>query len=412
MKTRCVRAENSRVCMRCDRLGVSCNHSPPGRTGRPLGSRRARAATNRGKEMPAVGGKRHWIALFEVQARLNSLAGHMAPTIYPSTAGSDDQTSTMADWCSTSGFEDLDFLTTQTCSDAESITISFSDGLLSDNPPSLTTSTTARSPSQSPRTLPPLDDQAMSNSNRAGCNAAAMEVILLPAGDDLPDHLSDIQARLAKLVKSLSKGSNSAEDIEEIYRSSESLIGILDAASQSSRSPSASLRPDGIAVFLLSACYLSLMKAYQFLVDMLHQELRESPDLLAQAEKPGGISQRNDPHASSKGIVPYLSIGAVRLAMPRKAIAEINLHLVSQKVQHLKISMGQYVSRMMAAQSSQSPSTEAPKERCWHPIETSAGDSSTITDLVESALVEIRVREEKLLGQHLRTMPFFMEVGS
>ncbi|RYP90969.1 hypothetical protein DL770_002885 [Monosporascus sp. CRB-9-2] len=154
------------------------------------------------------------------------------------------------------------------------------------------------------------------------------------------------------------------------------------------------------------------MKAYQFLVDMLHQEPRESPDPLAQAEKSGGVSQRNDPHASSKGIVPYLSIGAVRLAMPRKAIAEINLHLVSQKVQPLKISMRHYVSRMTAAQSSQAPSTEAPKEGSRHPTETPAGDSSTITDLVESALVEIRVRGEKLLGQHLRTMPFFTEVGS
>ncbi|RYP64697.1 hypothetical protein DL771_008654 [Monosporascus sp. 5C6A] len=360
--------------------------------------------------MPAVGGKRHWIALFDVQAWLNNLAGYMDPTVYPIAAGSDDQTNMMTDWCSTSRLEDIDFLTAQTCSDADSITISFPDGLLSGNPPSLTTSTTTRSPSQSPRTLPPLADEGTLNSNGASFNAPSLEVIPLPADDDLPDRLSDIHARLTKLVKSLSKGSNSAEDIEEIYRISESLIGILDAASQSPPNPSASLRLDGVSVFLLSGCYLSLMKAYQFLVDMLHQELRESPDPLTQAENPGGISRRNDPHASSKGIVPYLSIGAVRLAMPRKAIAEINLHLVSQKVQHLKISMGQYVSRMAAAQSSQAPSTEAPKEVSWHPMETSVGDSPTITDLVESALVEIRVREEKLLGQHLRTMPFSTEV--
>ncbi|RYO82237.1 hypothetical protein DL766_003211 [Monosporascus sp. MC13-8B] len=133
------------------------------------------------------------------------------------------------------------------------------------------------------------------------------------------------------------------------------------------------------------------MKAYQCLADMLHQKLRESPDSLTQAERPGGISPRNDQHASSKGIMPYLSIKAMRLVMPRKAIAETNLHLVSQKVQHLKIPVRQYVSRMAAAQPSQAPSTEAPKEGSWHPIETPAGDSATITDLVEPELVEIRV---------------------
>lgn len=337
---------------------------------------------------------------------------HMPPTIYPINTGSDDQINTMADWCSTSGLDDLDFFSTQACSETDSISIPFPDSLLLTNPPSLTASTTTGSPSQSPSTLPPSDDQKMANPSRTGSNATSLNIVPLPDNDDdLSDRLSDIQARLAKLVRSLSRGSKAAEDVEEIYRASEALIGILDGTSTSSRRPSTSVRPDGIAALLLSGCYLSLMKAYQFLVDMLEQELRDSGDSSTQGENPGG-SWGSDSLASTRGVVPYLSIGAVRLAMPRKAIAEINLHLVSQQVQHLKISMKQYASRVTAAtQSSRATSSEAQRRGSWDSIDPCAGNDSTLTDLVESALVEIRVREEKLLEKHARTVPFSMESG-
>lgn len=342
------------------------------------------------------------------------LVAHMPPTIYPITTSSEDQINTLPDWCSTSGLDDLDFFTTQTCSDTDSISIPFPD-LLSANPPSLTASTTAGSPSQSPSTLPPPDDRSMAHSRKVDLTAPSLEIIPLPDhDDDLPGRLSDIQARLTKLVKSLSKGSKAAEDVEEIYRASEALIGILDGTSPSSSSSShrhsTSLRPDGVAALLLSSCYLSLMKAYQFLVEMLQQELRNSTDPSAQGENLGG-SVGNDPFASTRGAVPYLSIGAVRLAMPRKAIAEINLHLVSQQVQHLKVSMKQYASRVSAMQSSQATSLDAQRRESWDSIDLCAANDSTLTDLVESALVEIRVREERLLEKNLNTAPFSAQVG-
>lgn len=59
MKTRCVRAPRSQVCLRCSRLGISCNYSPPGRTGRPLGSRKLKNGPNANrKSTPQANGKR------------------------------------------------------------------------------------------------------------------------------------------------------------------------------------------------------------------------------------------------------------------------------------------------------------------------------------------------------------------
>ncbi|KAK3403272.1 hypothetical protein B0T20DRAFT_429495 [Sordaria brevicollis] len=52
MKTRCQRTPQTRECVRCNRLGISCTYSPPGRTGRPLGARKG--SSEKGKKEAAA----------------------------------------------------------------------------------------------------------------------------------------------------------------------------------------------------------------------------------------------------------------------------------------------------------------------------------------------------------------------
>lgn len=50
LKTRCERSSGFHACTRCTRLGKSCCYSPPGRTGRPVGSKRANKIAGAGGE--------------------------------------------------------------------------------------------------------------------------------------------------------------------------------------------------------------------------------------------------------------------------------------------------------------------------------------------------------------------------
>lgn len=49
MKTRCVRAPGSQICVRCTRVGSSCNYSPPRPTGRPLKQSKSRSASHKSR---------------------------------------------------------------------------------------------------------------------------------------------------------------------------------------------------------------------------------------------------------------------------------------------------------------------------------------------------------------------------
>jgi hypothetical protein len=132
--------------------------------------------------------------------------------------------------------------------------------------------------------------------------------------------------------------------------------------------------------------------AFEVVAETLRQELDEVQHPLA-SDKPSSATQNNGQPASAHGFVPSISIGAFRLALPKKAFAQINLQLVAQTIQHVKTSMEYYATRMSAAQTSESAS----------PYSTvgSLESASTIIDLAELALYELRMREGTLLA-HMR----------
>jgi hypothetical protein len=129
--------------------------------------------------------------------------------------------------------------------------------------------------------------------------------------------------------------------------------------------------------------------AFEVLAETLHHELDEGRHLLVNDE-PSSARKSNGQPALAHGFVPSISIGAFRLAMPKKAFAEINLQLAAQTVQHVKTCMHQYATRMGAAQTSGSAGSYSTEE--------SSESACTIMDLAEIALYELRMREQTLLA--------------
>lgn len=299
--------------------------------------------------------------------------------------------------------DSLNFFSTQNYPDCDSISTSFVDNLLSDHTQQMNVSTANNSPSEA--SMHPPSDITLANLG-AEYNMPTQEMTPLVDEEDLLIRLVDIQSRLTKLARSLSSNSGEHKDVEDIYRVSETLIGILDSVEDPSKfhsSTPSSIRPSGVASLLLSSCYFSLIHAYEFLVTMLQREFAGQHQLPTTDPFLSAMDY-NSRNTLRQGGVPSISVGTVRIAMPRRAAAEINLHLVAQTLQHLRGSMQQCVSRMTAAQM---PSSNSSQRASWDSIETPDG----VTGLAEMALGELRRREDNLMGQ-LRTTMLSLESGT
>lgn len=185
------------------------------------------------------------------------------------------------------------------------------------------------------------------------------------AVDGLLNRLLAIQTRLAKILNCLSSPTNGSDDIEDIYRLSEDVISILTSAQGT--------QPTGVSMLLLSSCYVSLIQAFECIANALRQSLK-NPDQGLGFDKFQRLSQ---------AVMPYISVGTVRLDMPRTAITEVSLHIIGQTVQRLKASMSECAMRMNIGRNQEE----------W---------MSPVGDLTDLAMNEVRQREDNLF-MHLQT---------
>jgi len=212
----------------------------------------------------------------------------------------------------------------------------------------------------------------------------------VPPPDTTLEQLLDVQIRLSHLVRGLFCGIHGPGDVEEIYRTSEILIRILDrgqTASDPTYAPpfgkSAQPKPPGVILHLIITNYFNLIHAYEALVDMLKNESVQEQQQPQQAHSHSHSHSHHraghhvDPSEtpSPPASVPKISIGGFQLAMPQKAYAEINLHLAAQTVQQLRTSMKLYSRRIMG--------------------KVVDGD---IMDLAATALSGLKIREDDLVA--------------
>ncbi|KAH8696211.1 hypothetical protein BGW36DRAFT_428231 [Talaromyces proteolyticus] len=211
--------------------------------------------------------------------------------------------------------------------------------------------------------------------------------------------LVNIQLRLTNLVQSLSTSSNIPENIEDVYRIIEALTCVLDELNggdsvcrQRPSSPS-----NGAAVLLFSSCYYSLIEACGHFVHMLQLDLQGSRKSSASCDNLSSPIWCTGPQSDNPESALSISVGAFRLAMPRRALAEINLHLVKQTLQNLRSSMQRsgYNSFTGLRPISRARTPVSIEENGDLP-HTDSVNSNSLAGLVETALYDLKQREKEL----------------
>lgn len=300
-------------------------------------------------------------------------------------------------------------------------------------------STVATSPSDTFSMLGQSEHQSLYPDPNPKASTADFMPYAAANDDELLHRLLDIQTRLAKLNQCLSGRANDPSDVEDIYHITETVITILDSYDeQNYHQQQQPLLPsgNGVIVLLLSSCYVSLIQAYECLANALRRDLQ--PTSNSTILDTDSINMMNS-SVTFPGMMPSISVGAVRLSMPPKAMTEVNLHLVGQAVQRLKASMANCASRMAiprflqassASSLAASPMLQSQNHHQHHHqqqqpqrhgsmvtdggwnLGPSAAQGSMncsgfnpITDLTEVAMTELRMREENMFV-HLQSPAF------
>jgi hypothetical protein len=318
------------------------------------------------------------------------MAAEMISGSYPTATDSNDLSSMMEAEYPTIDLDDLDFFASHSAHDDSAISVSATESLASRQFGATDPHTTANSLFNSPR-LQSQTNQAFLPASQAALDQISSEETELGEEEDRLNCLLDIQSRLAKLVKSLSNNRN-VPNVEETYQASEALISIMDSFQEPGRLEwsVSSQKPSGAIALLFSSCYLSLIHAYDLLAGLLREQLQTNQHAISKEKAPASGRSMID---STSGSMPTISVGGVRLAMPTKAVAEINLHLITQMVKQLKDSMQQCAARMSTADTLNLD----PPRPASHAADGNA--DSPITILAKTAEDELRRREENLLGR-------------
>lgn len=194
------------------------------------------------------------------------------------------------------------------------------------------------------------------------------------------DGLLDLQPRLIRLALRFSQQSNTADDIEELYRATESMGHIMAQLEDPTAKQARGLWTNfsAIQALLLSSCYFSLVQAYQCLTEVLSAQINRSTPEIGHA-------------ASSELACPTISVGGLKLSMPRKAAAEVNLYLAAQRVQHIRCALERCTKR-----------NDNVRDSCDNMAlgvddEATSEGPDTMKDMVDQAVEQLRDGEERLL---------------
>jgi hypothetical protein len=213
--------------------------------------------------------------------------------------------------------------------------------------------------------------------------------------------LIEVQTELEKLSEKFAQGLNTTDDIKNIFRLTETVLNIIkeiEEQPQETKAPShnSDQSMPGVVALLLSSCYLSLIHVYQCVVGTLSQEI--DGNQTAQQRTSANAEETRGVKEMSSSSLPCISIGGVKLDMPRSATVKIKIHILAQNVQHLKMSLQKCATRL---------STVSPSARVlsisgavsWDQNTNKADDSPLIDGLIGLAINDIQTREEKLLRQ-------------
>ncbi|KAK3351245.1 hypothetical protein B0H65DRAFT_506683 [Neurospora tetraspora] len=284
MKTRCQRTPQTRECVRCNRLGISCTYSPPGRTGRPLGARKG--SSEKGKEETAAKSRKGRIP--------HMVKTHMPTSMEMTTPGLDHSLPMMPDGNSgvnPSLLGDFDLFSTSAYqAELDYLSFPFMDSFLAESSGDLTFalasamdshpshSSGSSSPAGSSLHSPVTPQQqsfhhSSSHDHRAWSMNSTTDssdldspfplftenifspsfIPKLPRNQSFPSdersrdsdgdilvRLLDLQTRISNLVKRLHEDRGSSNDCKDILSAGKSLISLLDSVAAPSRLFSAS----------------------------------------------------------------------------------------------------------------------------------------------------------------------------
>ena len=202
------------------------------------------------------------------------------------------------------------------------------------------------------------------------------------------NRLLEVQTRLSKFSIPFKDRIDATGDIEAIYHITQTMITVIDGIEEQApgQPENRVFGCNAAVILLLSSCYTGLIKVYQSLVEMLGNEVNDSP---SPASNVPGTKRPN---------VPQISVGYLKLSMPRKAAAEVNMHLVAHTIKHLRSALQQCAARI--------------RSPCPN-LHSSSGDMSIRQDselsrggdalkaMVSQALAEMSMGEERLID-HIR----------
>ncbi|CEJ79826.1 hypothetical protein VHEMI00043 [[Torrubiella] hemipterigena] len=407
MKTRCVRASSVHACVRCTRLGFDCHYSPPGKTGRPPGSKRKPSVTEKRSEKSSA-------TTTTTSTPRSSPHTRPVPCRKPRRQQSlhqqDDIASLVSSASSVSSvgglnavtsardFADVDFFNTPpSVPEEESMNLFFMDDYIPELNDQFAHSQSASSP---PETYSLMGGNQFQYPEPKSAYSAPSNPYT--GEDDLLHTLLDMQTRLAKINKHLARSGNTTTDIDDIHRTTETLISILDGYDERTGQQIAPVLSsgNGVVVLLLSSCYVSLIQAYESVATTLRADLQKSSG----SESMTGMQPQ---HFLFPNMMPSVTVGSVGLSMPQKAITEVNLHVVAQTVQRLKTAMNNCSTRMAMPRFMQSHPALANASGLGS-IWGSSQVQSNFAPVSEftSAVAGSKMPEDSLYGHHLATSTF------
>ncbi|PKX95994.1 Zn(II)2Cys6 transcription factor domain-containing protein [Aspergillus novofumigatus IBT 16806] len=353
-KTRCTKDASSNQCHKCLRSGTVCNYSPRGKAGRPLG---------RGTG-PSSPSSQHPTSAMSIDEPFISL------DLF-SDLPSDENTAAYL-WDHPPWLDDYEqphLPITEAIPSGPSTASSASSNAAADFAHRSTSSAH-------------IDTRSSSEAPSA---AASLK------SESLHSQLVVTQTELIAFSESLAVSFSMTDDMEVIYRLSAEMTEILQRFKENGLCypPIPIAKCHGMTSLLILGCYSYLLEAYEFAMEKLRHELRDT-------SSPTAMLLQRQQRAASPEEAPQINIGGIRLQVSRKSAAEIHLQLVSQTAQNLRESLRQFVMHTAAHRCSmdldivdESPASNRTGSRAG---ETGRGD--TIEILTEMAQRELRRRED------------------
>lgn len=394
-KRRCTKDASSSKCHLCLRAGSTCNYSPRGQSGRPLGSATASSqppalsaseavvavpATSR---TPYRNGSTRFNGPNDVDVMAITGDGFVSGPGFQESASMGGGLTCLSqdDPMDTSTITLDDFICyaqTQHCSSHDMTLPLFLEGkpILRGPSPNLefasASSTPPRCSDNSSAASSVSSQQHLSNEAGTQHAITSPEPTRRSASETLHARLVVVHHQLTTFSESLATSFNMAEDVEEIYRMSADFKSVVDSyqAKDTSYPPAPIVKCHGMTALLILGCYSYLMEAFEFLVEHLQSGAISSSDMdtsnSASSTGPSSAWPQPPRVPSPSSTIPHISVGSVRIPVSTALTAEIHKRLIHQTAQDLKASLRRCVRRMAAAQYV-TLDVDADDDS-WHPI--------------------------------------------